>query len=371
MGAIGQWVYFQIIFAYLGKEIENMRDNMMSGFMQWILLFGSIMVTLWIIFQGWLVVTGRSRESMMALVTNSMRVVLITLCATTFTFMGSDISKLLTETVPQAITGVVTGDESSPAHEVDKGFAEMQATFAFMDGLGASNGGRDQFVDQLSKVTTMSAIGTAGPAIIGGALLLIYRAALGLFVGFGPLFIFALLFQSTKQLFSKWLYYGIGTMFSLAVLSFMVSVAMKVVVAVSVAMIAKYALIMGGAGSAQGMNSVAMQQGGLGLILSILLVSVPPMAAQFFQGTIGGAFSYYSQFGHTQSDRGGGTGAGRDAQGNPIWGGRNTPSDKAANNSQNNRENVGNHLYAQNKQTTGYQSSIQPLQDEIKSSKPS
>lgn len=320
MGSLGQWVYFQIIFAYLGKEIENMRDNMMGGFIQWILLFGSIMVTSWIIFQGWLVVTGRSREPMMALVTNSMRVVLITLCATTFTFMGSDISKLLTETVPQAITGVVTGDESSPAHEIDKGFGEMQAIFALVDGLGASAGGHDGFKDQLGRVTTMSAIGTAGPAVIGGALLLMYKAALGLFVGFGPLFIFALLFQSTKQLFSKWLYYGIGTMFSLAVLSFMVPVAMKLVLAVGAAMMVKYTLIMQGTGAAEGMNSVAMQQGGLGLILSILLVSVPPMAAQFFQGTIGGAFSYYSQFGHTNSERGGG--GGRDAQGNPIEGQR-------------------------------------------------
>lgn len=356
MGAIGQWVYFQIIFAYLGKEIENMRDNMMGGFMQWIVLFCSIMVTSWIIFQGWLVVTGRSRESMMALVTQSMRVVLITLCATTFTFMGNDISKLLTETVPRAITGVVTGDESSPAREVDKGFAEMQATFAFMDGLGASNGGRDQFVDQLSKVTTMSAIGTAGPAIIGGALLLMYKAALGLFVGFGPLFIFALLFQSTKQLFSKWLYYGIGTMFSLAVLSFMVSVAMKLVVAVSVAMIAKYTLIMGGTGSAQGMNSVAMQQGGLGLILSILLVSVPPMAAQFFQGTIGGAFSQYSMFGNT-----GGGAATRDVGGNVVNPGRTAPAtaDPHAN------TNLTKPVPKYANETAGY-TNIQPTSDEVR-----
>ncbi|MBS0199052.1 MAG: type IV secretion system protein [Proteobacteria bacterium] len=346
-------MYFQIIFAYLGKEIENMRDNMMGGFIQWILLFGSIMVTSWIIFQGWLVVTGRSRESMMALVTNSMRVVLITLCATTFTFMGSDISKLLTETVPQAITGVVTGDESSPAHEIDKGFMKMQGMFALVDALGASAGGHDGFKDQLSRVTTMSAIGTAGPAVVGGALLLMYKAALGLFVGFGPLFIFALLFQSTKQLFSKWLYYGIGTMFSLAVLSFMVAVAMKLVVATSLAMIAKYTLIMQGAGAAQGMDSIAMQQGGLGLILSILLVSVPPMAAQFFQGTVGGLFNQNSMFGNT----GGGMRHPRDAQGNPLNGGAGSPS--ASNSNPNSGELIHQQRHGGNRYLATNQSSVQ------------
>ena len=315
---------------------------------------------------GWLVVTGRSREPMMSLVTQSMRVVLITLAATTFSFMGADISDLLSNTMPKAIAGVVTGDESSPAKNIDQSLAVMQGTFALMDAMGASSGG-DGFKDQLSRITTMSAIGTAGPAVIGGALLLMYKAALGLFVGFGPLFIFALLFQSTKQLFSKWLYYGIGTMFSLAVLSFMVAVAMKLVLAVGAAMFVKYNLIMQGAGAADGMNSVAMQQGGLGLILSILLVSIPPMAAQFFQGTIGGAFSHYSTFGHTTPDgQAGGGGGPRNAQGAPI-GGQTTPS---TGNSQkvNPGETAGHVNFGANKQTVAYQNSIQPLQDEIRSS---
>ena len=309
---------------------------------------------------GWLVVTGRSRESMMALVTQSMRVVLITLCATTFTFMGSDISKLMTETIPQAITGVVTGDESSPAHEIDKGFAKMQGMFALTDALGASSGGLDGFKDQFSKVSTMSALGTAGPAIVGGALLLMYKAALGLFVGFGPLFIFALLFQSTKQLFSKWLYYGIGTMFSLAVLSFMVTVVMKLVVAVAAAMIVKYTLIMQGAGAADGMNSIAMQQGGLGLIMSILLMSVPPMAAQFFQGAIGGVFNQNSMFGNT------GVRHPRDAQGNPLNGGAGNGPSKFGN--QEGANTTDSRLrHGQNRQSLAYQSSVQVPQDEIRS----
>lgn len=42
----------------------------------------------------------------------------------------------------------------------------------------------------------------------------------------------------------------------------------------------------------EGLSSTAIQQGGIGLLLSLLIVSVPPMAAMFFQGTLGSALTY-------------------------------------------------------------------------------
>ncbi len=64
-------------------------------------------------------------------------------------------------------------------------------------------------------------------------MLLLYQVAIALFVGFGPLFILCLFFDQTKQLFQKWLLYGIGTMFSMGVLAAMVSICMKMVVKVA------------------------------------------------------------------------------------------------------------------------------------------
>ncbi|MBN7917293.1 type IV secretion system protein, partial [Stenotrophomonas maltophilia] len=43
----------------------------------------------------------------------------------------------------------------------------------------------------------------------------------------------SLLFDQTKQLFQRWLFYGIGTMFSMAVLAAMVSIALDMVIRVS------------------------------------------------------------------------------------------------------------------------------------------
>lgn len=48
---------------------------------------------------------------------------------------------------------------------------------------------------------------------------------------------------------------------------------------------------------AEGFSSQALQQGGIGLLLTVLIISVPPLVAAFFQGTAG-AFYFNSAFGH-------------------------------------------------------------------------
>ena len=112
---------------------------------------------------------------------------------------------------------------------------------------------------------------------------------MALVVGFGPFFILCRLFQATKSLFSKWLLYGIGTIFSLSVLTFTVSLATKVVGAVGAAFVAKWAM---NGFTGEGIGSMALQQGGLGLVLTTLIVTAPPMAAAFFQGTLGQLTAY-------------------------------------------------------------------------------
>ncbi|RRT96212.1 type VI secretion protein, partial [Stenotrophomonas sp. 278] len=102
----------------------------------------------------------------------------------------------------------------------------------------------------------------------------------------------------TKDLFKRWLFYGIGTMFSMAVLAAMVGIALDMVIRVAstfwlTAAADKWILQDSGAA---GFTSQAMQQGGMGLILTTLILTAPPMAAMFFQGTLGG-FMAYSQIG--------------------------------------------------------------------------
>jgi type IV secretion system protein VirB6 len=86
--------------------------------------------------------------------------------------------------------------------------------------------------------------------------------------------------------------YGIGTIFSMAQLSVVASMVLDLTVKISEALWGAKIVnsILGN--STEGLTSTAMQQGGIGLLLSILVVSVPPMAAMFFQGTLGSALTY-------------------------------------------------------------------------------
>jgi type IV secretion system protein VirB6 len=86
--------------------------------------------------------------------------------------------------------------------------------------------------------------------------------------------------------------YGIGTIFSMALLSVVASMVLDLTVKISEALWGAKIVnsILGN--STEGLTSTAMQQGGIGLLLSILVVSVPPMAAMFFQGTLGSALTY-------------------------------------------------------------------------------
>jgi type IV secretion system protein VirB6 len=172
----------------------------------------------------------------------------------------------------------------------------MQLGLSTIDTI--EDGGNSNVASDLARDKWMSGAGVAGPAVIAGALLLLNKIALALFIGFGPLFIICLLFKQTASLFSRWLLYGIGTLFSLAVLSVMITFAMQMLTAITAAYIAQYVASMAtnGALPTDGLNSMALQQGGIGLILTTLIISAPPMAAAFFQGTLG-QFGAYSAFG--------------------------------------------------------------------------
>lgn len=45
--------------------------------------------------------------------------------------------------------------------------------------------------------------------------------------------------------------------------------------------------------NSEGFSSQALQQGGIGLLLTVLVISVPPLAAAFFQGTVGNFLTYF------------------------------------------------------------------------------
>lgn len=292
--SVGDFVFFRLILSYLRDEIHTFGIQLMGRAMSWVGMIALTLLTLWILIQGFRIVTGQSRDSMMALVMNSLKATLILSVATSMAMFGTDLDKMLTEDVKNEINQVVTGSSSSPEEAIDRNLAWMQVALSSIDVLDVSG---DATLDaQKTRALYMVGLGTGGPALAGGTMLLLNEVAVALFIGLGPLFILCLLFEQTKPLFGRWLYYGLGTMFSMAVLSAMVSIALEMVVRVASSFWGA-ALVGGlvGVNFSDGMTSQAMQQGGLGLILTTLIVTAPPMAASFFQGTLG-QFSAYNIF---------------------------------------------------------------------------
>jgi type IV secretion system protein VirB6 len=286
--------FFILIYDFLSDEIAIRMSELLGRATTFATSVALVLMTIWVWWQGWRLVTGQSRDSMAQFFAQSAQRVFIIAMAFGVSIGGSPLYEFLAEGLPEAINEFVTGDNQPLGSSIDDNLLKMQLAMSSIDLL--QTGGSEVVADAKARAQWFAGIGTGGPAIVGGTMLLMFKIAIGLFVGFGPIFILCLLFDFTKQLFSKWLFYGIGTMFALAMLSMMVEIATRMVSAVAVSMWLGDFLTNLVVGDSAGINSRAMQQGGLGLILTMMIISVPPIAAAFFNGVLG-QFTPYAAFG--------------------------------------------------------------------------
>ncbi|GAA0254501.1 type IV secretion system protein [Rhodanobacter caeni] len=296
MSNLGDYVYYVLVYDYLQKQIEVFQANILANMMAWASGMALVLLTLWIMIQGYRMITGQSRESMMALVLNMTRTAIIVTVATSMTIFGSSLQDYLSANgaLGSQISHVVSG-EDSPVSAIDKNMAATQLSLAAIDVVQVPPGDTTSS-NQKAHAMLIAGLGAAGPAMAAGAMLLLYQFTMAIFIGLGPLFILCLIFEQTKSLFQRWLLYGIGTLFSIAVLYVVTSIVLKLTINVAVALwsadIVNNILDTG----SEGFTSQAIQQGGIGLLMTVLIVSSPPLAAMFFQGTVGN-FLTYSAFG--------------------------------------------------------------------------
>lgn len=285
-------VFFHEVNGFLDDEIGEFAGNLLGRVVAVAGSAALALLTLWILVQGYRIATGLSREPMMALVGDALKAVLVIGIATGAAAGAGSTYRVLTDGLGEVVSSVVTGrDDGGPYADIDRTLAIMQVALEVIDGI--DSGGDLLAEERKSRAMWFTGIGLGGPAIIAGGMLLLNKVAIALVVGFGPIFILCLLFRSTRQLFGKWLHYGLGTLFSLAVLTVMVTLAMDMLVAVGIAF---WVADMVPGVPRDSLSSMAMQQGGMGLILTMLIVSAPPMAAMFFNGVLG-QFSPYNAVG--------------------------------------------------------------------------
>ena len=220
-----EMAYFALIYAWVDDRINTFRDNFMQNAMSVVASVALVLFTAWIMVQGFRILTGQSREPLMGLVVNASRNTLILIAAGTMALGGSSIQTFFTDTMASGINGMVTGNNDKPEKVIDKNLAYTAVAMAAIDGAqGLNDVTSADNVAAAGRASLIAMLGVAGPPMTAAAMLLMYKVALALFIGLGPIFIMCLMFKATEQMFWSWLKYGLGTLFSMAVLSFMVSI---------------------------------------------------------------------------------------------------------------------------------------------------
>lgn len=290
----GGAVFFREINSFIDDElIHEYLPNLGQRVVQILGGIGILVLTLWIMIQGFRIVTGQSRESMMALVVNALRATFIVGIALGIGASFGPIYGTVTDGLTRVINETMTGEASGegPYEDIDTTLAILEGALAIIDAVDTTYD--EESRDQKTRALMMTSAGLGLPAISAAAAILLNKFAIGLVLALGPLFILCLLFEQTKPLFQKWLLYGIGAIFSLGVLTVTVTLALDMVIAVGAAF--WLTSLIPSVGGGENLMTMAMQQGGLGLILTTLIVSTPPIAAMLFQGTLG-QFSPYNAY---------------------------------------------------------------------------
>ena len=291
MDNVSNFVYYALVYKYLNHQIQAFGLVLMGNMMTWVSGVALVLVTLWIMIQGYRMITGQSRDSMMAMVSNMARVTLIVTAASSMGIFGSSLHVFFTTDLSNEVNQIFTGNNDTTAQTIDKNLAWTQLAMAAIDGVQVIHDDT-QNINAKSHAELIVGLGTASPAMAAGAMLLLYQFTMALFIGLGPLFILCLIFEQTKGLFQRWLLYGIGTIFSMAVLAVVSSMVLQLSLRVAAALWSSGIINAITGQGAEGFTAQSLQQGGIGLLMTVLIISVPPMAAVFFQGTVGNFLTY-------------------------------------------------------------------------------
>ena len=159
--------------------------------------------------------------------------------------------------------------------------------------------------------------------IVTGTMLILYRVAMALFIGFSPFFILCLMFKKTTPYFTKWLNYGLATIFSSVLLAAMAGICTDLVEIIAKRQFSSSLIFTVLGINNSGVFNSAMNQLGLGLMMSTVLILVPPMAGVWFNGVMASTYGT-NHFERWNNSSGGvapvGSGAGSGAHGLPAYG---------------------------------------------------
>lgn len=305
ISGVGELAIYTSIRDYIYARIEFLTEHLLSKNLSIALSLVLALLTLWIMVQGYLIATGRSQEGLKGFAFGLGKAYFIVFVALGVASSSNFAIRTLTDTTADTLSEIMRGDnkigaacltqstDSFVGCKIDQNLTVAQSIMGMLSRIDTA--GDPNIFTQLNQAKWFAGVGTAGPGVVAGTMLIVFRIAMALFIGFAPIFILCLLFKKTAPLFQKWLYYGLATIFSGVMLGVMSDIAMDLVSNVGTSLfLSKEAMqFVTTKETLVGLADTATQQLGLGLILSTLLIVVPPMAGMWFNGVMG-SFSGYN-----------------------------------------------------------------------------
>lgn len=329
MCSIREYLVDDMLIGYY-RELVASRLATALGFMS------TAIMTIWVAYQGFMIISGANRQPIVPLMYKSAKMVLIL----SLVSLAAAQSPWMADTVlnfQALITAAIVGEGSDVYQIIDINLAMGQVFNALVDGLV---GGQQASADGKHLTSMAGLVGQSGPAMLVSVLALMAEISITLSIMLAPLFIFFLLFQLTAPMFWTWAKFLLGTMVSLAVLTLISGVLLKMMMFYGAAVLAAF-YVNGALGSILSIDIAgsAVRMATMGGLSSALLMLVPPLIMQFFNSGASFAASALSGSGAVekmtgQAAAGGasaGAGGGNPALGNNAGGGA-EPNMAAANN---------------------------------------
>ena len=299
MGNTENLGFFILIKTYVEILIMKFGDRGLSALSTVLIPSLMSMVTVWLMFEGYRILNGQSREPLNMFLWRGAKMVVIITVASWIMNNPTGLRDWISEHIKNPIASVIVGGEyASPEAMVDSSLLLMHLIMGAFGSLQAatSNDNGSAF----SNFIMASGVAQGAPAVVAGALLLLNEIALSLAILTAPAFILCLLYDPTKQYFQGWLKFFLGSLLTMAVLSVMVTIGLKVMLVYATKVLGEYGVGVAVAGSASqdrpGIAQITIMQGGLGLMMSTLMITAPLLVGNLIGSSLG--FNAYSPFGN-------------------------------------------------------------------------
>ena len=290
MGNTENLGFFILIKTYVEILIMKFGDRGLSALSTVLIPSLMSMVTVWLMFEGYRILNGQSREPLNMFLWRGAKMVVIITVASWIMNNPTGLRDWISEHIKNPIASVIVGGEyASPEAMVDSSLLLMHLIMGAFGSLQAATSNNND--GALANFIMASGVAQGAPAVVAGALLLLNEIALSLAILTAPAFILCLLYDPTKQYFQGWLKFFLGSLLTMAVLSVMVTIGLKVMLVYAAKVLGEYGVGAAVAGSASqdrpGIAQITIMQGGLGLMMSTLMITAPLLVGNLIGSSLG------------------------------------------------------------------------------------